>query len=267
MQICLAIVLVVIHCYSVSGAKQHVSCKPHDTEMPAAVRRIATFNQSTAYSYISFPAFVPSKMSKRRSTSMNTKAASCDQGALPQYFLLKSEPDDYSISDLQRDGTEEWNGIRNYQARNFLRTMKVGDRAFFYHSKAPTPALTGIVGTCRIARTAQPDQSALDPKSEYYDAKCTKENCKWDSVLVEYEQTFPVVLSLKELKEIATQDSTGTIARLALLKQSRLSVVPLNQEEWDEVMRLLELKIGSLAENTEMQKDTEDKRKRQRKSK
>jgi predicted RNA-binding protein with PUA-like domain len=166
-----------------------------------------------------------------------------------QYFLLKSEPNDYSITDLERDVREEWNGIRNYQARNFLRTMKVGDRAFFYHSKAATPALTGIVGTCRIVRGAQPDVTALDAKSEYYDAKCTKEDCKWDSVLVEFERSFPVVLSLKELKNVALKEPDGIIANLALLKQSRLSVVPLDREQWDEVIRLIDDKVANLEVN------------------
>ena len=143
---------------------------------------------------------------------------------------------------MQHDKTEEWDGVRNYQARNFLRSMNVNDRCFFYHSKTK-PALTGIVGTVRVARAAQPDPSACDPKSEYYDPKCTNETNKWSSVLVEYEQTFPVVLTLKELKQEAANDPDGLIANLALLKQSRLSVVPLTREQWDEVMRLIEVKI------------------------
>jgi len=160
-----------------------------------------------------------------------------------QYFLLKSEPDAYSIANMQEDKTEEWDGVRNYQARNFLRSMNVDDRCFFYHSKTK-PALTGIVGTVRVARTAQPDPSACDPKSDYYDPKCTDETNKWSSVLVEYEQTFPVVLTLKEIKQEASNDPDGLLANLALLKQSRLSVVPLTREQWDEVMRLIEIKVG-----------------------
>lgn len=158
-----------------------------------------------------------------------------------KYFLLKSEPDEYSIANLQQDKTEEWDGIRNYQARNFLRTMEVGDRAFFYHSHTK---LAGIVGTCRIARVAQPDASACDPKSDYYDPKCgtTPDSNKWSSVLIEYEQTFPVVLTLKEIKEAAENDPKGLIAQLPLLKQSRLSVVPLTREQWNELMKMIETK-------------------------
>lgn len=158
-----------------------------------------------------------------------------------QYFLLKSEPEEYSITNMQDDKTEEWDGVRNYQARNFLRSMNVDDRCFFYHSKTK-PALTGIVGTVRVARTVQPDPSACDPKSEYYDPKCTEETNKWSSVLVEHEKTFPVVLTLKEIKQEAANDPDGLLANLALLKQSRLSVVPLTSEQWDEVVRLIDIK-------------------------
>ena len=191
-------------------------------------------------------------MSKRRHSALNCHAADGDDRATKtasqsksndtQYFLLKSEPEEYSITNMQHDKTEEWDGVRNYQARNFLRSMNVNDRCFFYHSKTK-PALTGIVGTVRVARAAQPDPSACDPKSEYYDPKCTNETNKWSSVLVEYEQTFPVVLTLKELKQEAANDPDGLIANLALLKQSRLSVVPLTREQWDEVMRLIKVKI------------------------
>ncbi len=158
-----------------------------------------------------------------------------------KYFLLKSEPDEYSITNLKNDKTEEWDGIRNYQARNFLRAMQVGDRAFFYHSKTK---LAGIVGTCRIARVAQPDASACDPKSDYYDPKCTTtpDSNKWSSVLIEYEQTFPVVLTLKEIKNAAENYPEGLIAKLPLLKQSRLSVVPLTREQWNELMKMIETK-------------------------
>ena len=174
-------------------------------------------------------------------------------GSGMQYFLLKSEPEDYSITDMKRDVTEEWDGIRNYQARNHLCTMNVGDRAFFYHSKTNQP---GIVGTVTIARAAEPDASAYDPKSENYDPKSTKVNCRWESVLVEYEQSFPVVLTLKELKEAASKDPDGVIANLALLKQSRLSVVPITAEQWEVLMSMIEKKIrdeGQVVENDTME--------------
>jgi len=182
-------------------------------------------------------------MSTKRYVSVTVTSALASESADSvglQYWLLKSEESEYSISDMKRDGTEEWDGIRNYQARNHLRSMKVGDRAFFYHSKSSQP---GIVGTVTIARTAQPDATAYDPKSEYYDAKSTKDDCRWDSVKVQFEKTFPVVLTLKELKAAASSEPDGPIASLALFKQTRLSVVPLKSEQWQSVMAMIEEKV------------------------
>jgi predicted RNA-binding protein with PUA-like domain len=154
---------------------------------------------------------------------------------------------------MERDKREEWGGIRNFQARNYLRSMNVGDRAFFYHSKSST---TGIVGTVKIARVAQPDASALDPTSAYYDAKSTSESCRWDSVLIEYDQTFPLALTLKELKEEVANDPDGVIANMALFKQSRLSVVPLTLEQWEAVLTMVRHKVES-NEGKKRRKDTE----------
>lgn len=183
-----------------------------------------------------------------------------------QYFLLKSEPAEYSISDLQNDKTEEWDGIRNYQARNHLRSMRVNDRAFFYHSKTTKKPGPGIVGTVRIARTARPDASAFDKHSEYYDAKCTgSEDCRWVSVLVEFEQKFPVVLSLKELNKIKENDPKGVIAGIGLFKQSRLSVVPLTKEEWGELMRLIHRKMALEVDSGESEDEAKKTAKKARK--
>ena len=154
---------------------------------------------------------------------------------------------------MERDTREEWGGIRNFQARNYLRSMNVGDRAFFYHSKSST---TGIVGTVKIARVAQPDALALDPTSRYYDAKSTRGNCRWDSVLIEYEQTFPLALTLKELKEEVANDADGVIANMALFTQSRLSVVPLTSQQWEAVLTIIQNKNES-NEGKKRRKDTE----------
>jgi len=171
-------------------------------------------------------------MSKKR----NAVSAADDEHNGIQYFLLKSEPADYSIDDMKRDTREEWDGIRNFQARNILRSMKVGDRAFFYHSQTKVP---GIVGTVQIARIAAPDPTAYDPQSKYFDEKSTETNCRWDSVLVEYEQTFPIVLTLKELKDAVSLNPDGALANMALFKQTRLSVVPMSSEQWEEVMTMI----------------------------
>jgi len=193
------------------------------------------------------------KTTKRRVSTFSADSDETNNINAVQYFLLKSEPSEYSISDMERDTREEWGGIRNFQARNYLRSMKVGDRAFFYHSKSST---TGIVGTVKIVRTAQPDASALDPKSEYYDAKSSIENCRWDSVLIEHEQTFPLALTLKELKEEAANNPDGSISNMALFKQTRLSVVPLTFEQWEAVLKMVQNKNES-NEGNKRRKNTE----------
>lgn len=151
----------------------------------------------------------------------------------PVRFLLKSEPADYSVLDLQRDKTTEWDGVRNYQARNVLRSMRKGDRCWFYHSRCATPA---IVGTCRVARTAAPDRTALDPKHANYDPKSDPKNPKWDSVLLEFESVLDRPLSLAEIKLRAKTNET--IAGMKLLKQRRLSVMPIERPEYDELTRV-----------------------------
>lgn len=157
------------------------------------------------------------------------------------YFLLKSEPDEFSIHQLcsAQGSLEEWTGVRNFEARNILRDMKVGDRAFFYHSSCKVP---GIVGTVTIAREAQPDETALDPKNSGYDAKSTKELNRWDAVKVRLETIYPEIVTLKELKAQATVDPV--IADMTVLKRSRLSVTRVKPEEWQAVGTLLERKVS-----------------------
>lgn len=120
-----------------------------------------------------------------------------------------------------------------------MRQMKIGDQCWFYHSSCKTPA---IVGLCRIAREAQPDQTALDPQHENYDAKSTTiENCRWDSVLVEFDSIYETPITLKELREQAKQGNQ-VIAGMMLLRQSRLSVMPVTTQEWNAVQDLIQRK-------------------------
>mmetsp|Transcript_94697 Transcript_94697/g.273815 ORF Transcript_94697/g.273815 Transcript_94697/m.273815 type:complete len:196 (-) Transcript_94697:451-1038(-) len=149
------------------------------------------------------------------------------------YFLLKSEPDEFSIQDLQKCEEEEWDGVRNFQARNKIRLMKVGDLAFFYHSSCKVPA---IVGTMKIVREAAPDETALDPKHSGYDPKSTPDNCRWDAVRVRIQYIFDHPVTLKQLKERASTDEV--IADMSLLRQSRLSVHEVTTKQWDKVMEL-----------------------------
>ncbi|SME91605.1 MULTISPECIES: EVE domain-containing protein [unclassified Pseudomonas] len=146
------------------------------------------------------------------------------------YWLMKSEPDELSIEALGRLGEARWDGVRNYQARNFLRAMSVGDEFFFYHSSCPQP---GIAGIARIIAAAYPDPTALDPESHYYDPKATPEKNPWSAVDVAHVKTLPKVLDLGRLKQQAA------LAELPLVqKGSRLSVMPVTPEQWAAIVAL-----------------------------
>ena len=131
---------------------------------------------------------------------------------------MKSEPSDYSITDLEEDGNAMWDGVRNYQARNFLRQMEPDDLAFFYHSNVKNP---GIVGLMRIIETDIADPTQFDPKSKYYDEKSTPEQPRWQTVKVEFVEAFSTLLSLTELKEQFQPDDLWVVRR-----GNRLSVMP-----------------------------------------
>ena len=155
----------------------------------------------------------------------------------PTYFLLKSEPDEFSIQDLQKQQEEEWNGVRNFQARNKMRLMRKGDLAFFYHSSCKVPA---IVGTMRVVRETAPDVTALDPDHKGYDPKSTPENCRWDSVRVRIESIFENPVTLQQLKEASKSDET--IADTSLLRISRLSVHEVSSDQWEKIMAMANAK-------------------------
>ncbi|AIZ35095.1 EVE domain-containing protein [Pseudomonas parafulva] len=147
------------------------------------------------------------------------------------YWLMKSEPDELSSADLSRLGQARWDGVRNYQARNFLRAMSVGDEFFFYHSSCPQP---GIAGIARISAGAYPDPTALDPQSPYFDAKASADKNPWSAVDVEPVRTFDQVLELGQLKQ------QTALAELPLVqKGSRLSVMPVTTEQWQAICALV----------------------------
>ena len=148
------------------------------------------------------------------------------------YWLLKSEPESFSIDDLKNrpQQTEHWDGVRNYQARNFMRTMQVGDRGFFYHSNAKPP---GIVGVVEVVKTAYPDFTAWDIHSHHYDADSTPEHPRWFMVDVRFVKKFDRLISLDEIKQQAILREMA-IAR----KGSRLSITPVTPEEWDAVLNM-----------------------------
>ncbi len=151
----------------------------------------------------------------------------------PAYWLMKSEPNTYGIDDLARDAVEPWDGIRNYQARNFMRDgMKCGDLAFFYHSNCTVP---GIVGILEIVREAYPDHTAWDPESHYYDPRSSADKPRWLMVDVGYKKTFPKIISLAELRQ------HEALAEMRILqKGNRLSITPVSREEWDYICKLAE---------------------------
>ncbi len=150
---------------------------------------------------------------------------------MPHYWLLKSEPNTFSIDDLAKSPRQTtcWEGVRNYQARNFLRAMKREDHAFFYHSNAEPP---GIVGIVKIVKEAYPDHYALDPKSHYYDSKSTKESSRWFMVDIKLVEKITADLSLSELRKMPG------LERMELLRKgSRLSVQPVRAQEWNIILK------------------------------
>lgn len=147
------------------------------------------------------------------------------------YWLMKSEPDDYSIDDLQRDGTEPWDGIRNYQVRNMFRDdFKIGDKAFFYHSSCKVPA---VVGVMTISSAAYPDPTQFDPKAKYYDPKSPEEEPRWLLVDVAFDRKLDRPITLKELK------AHPALEEFRLNKRgNRLSIFPVDKAHWDVVLGL-----------------------------
>jgi predicted RNA-binding protein with PUA-like domain len=160
---------------------------------------------------------------------MNPKPTTQNPKSPPRHWLMKSEPDVYSIDDLKRDGRTPWTGVRNYQARNFMRDeMRVGDLVLFYHSNAEPP---GVAGIGQVACKTYPDFTARDPKSEYFDPKATDENPIWMMVEVKFVKKFDQVISLEQLKrEEALKDM------LVLKRGMRLSVQPVTVEHYNRIV-------------------------------
>lgn len=146
------------------------------------------------------------------------------------YWLMKSEPEVFSIDDLARrpNQTEHWDGVRNYQARNFLRAMRCGDHAFFYHSNCKPPGIAGIV---EIVREAYPDSTAWDPKSEYYDPASTSEQPRWYMVDVRLVRKLDRLITLDELKALPA------LADMPLVQRgNRLSVMLVTAGQWELIL-------------------------------
>lgn len=157
------------------------------------------------------------------------------------YWLLKSEPDVYSIDCLQKDGTTTWDGVRNYQARNFQMQMKVGEIALFYHSRSTPPSVAGL---CRISKKAYPDATAFDPQAKYYDPKSSPEAPRWFNVEVEYLCHLPQAVSLAEIRD------TKSLQSMVLVNNSRLSVQPVTLAEFRTICKMGGLSTPPAASRT-----------------
>lgn len=151
-----------------------------------------------------------------------------------KYWLMKSEPEEFSIDDLRKRSRrrDAWDGVRNYQARNMMRDeMKPGDLAFFYHSNCEVP---GIAGIMKIASDGYPDPTAFDPRDKHYDPKSDPDNPRWYLVDVTFERKLDRVIPLTELKEHAERLGDFALIR----KGNRLSVMPVTKKQWDYVLKL-----------------------------
>ena len=189
------------------------------------------------------------KMAPKRTRAVASAAASTknpkagDDDASSGLWLVKSEPDEFSLEDLRAShgGVAQWDGVRNAQARNLMKTMRVGDRAFFYHSSCKVPA---VVGICEIVKAAYPDPTALDPKAQGFDPKSTPCNNRWLCVDFEFIRAMSRTVTLSELRREAAgdgvtgEDGAKALASMTLLNRPRLSVQRVTRVEWEHVLRL-----------------------------
>ena len=149
------------------------------------------------------------------------------------YWLMKSEPDCFSIDTLKKEGTTIWDGVRNYQARNIMRDgMKQGDQVLFYHSNAKPPHIAGLAVIA--SKEPIPDPTQFDPKSEYFDGKSNKDNPRWMTVKVKFKKKFKEIIPLEQVK------SNPKLKDMMLVQRgSRLSVQPVKAKEWEEILAML----------------------------
>jgi len=149
---------------------------------------------------------------------------------MKKHWLFKSEPETYGINHLQQNCTTWWSGVRNYQARNFMRDdMSIGDIVFFYHSNIKTP---GIAGIARVSKMAEADLTQFDPKSEYYDPKATKDEPRWFCVEVAFVEKFKNFYSLEKIK------NNPHLQKMRILqKGNRLSITPISKKEYQTIVQ------------------------------
>ena len=155
---------------------------------------------------------------------------------MSKFWLIKSEPSEFSIDDLEKshNQTTYWDGVRNYQARNFMRDeMKIGDKVLFYHSNTEPNA---VVGVCEVVKEAYPDQTQFDLKNAHYDPKADKKNPPWFMVDIKLEKKFKKHVTLEEIKV------NSKLAKMRLVQRgNRLSVMPVTKEEYEEILKMSNL--------------------------
>ena len=144
------------------------------------------------------------------------------------YWLMKSEPEVFSIDHLKSVSKEPWDGVRNYQARNYMKDMKKGDKVFFYHSNCTPP---GIAGVMTVSKEAFPDHTALDPESKYFDPKSSPDNPRWFMVEVKFQKKFKNLIPLETLKQHEPLNDLPLVR-----KGNRLSIMPVSKECWDYIL-------------------------------
>lgn len=151
-----------------------------------------------------------------------------------QYWLMKSEPEDYSIDDLKRDGMTPWDGVRNYAARNNMRDeMNVGDRVLFYHSNVKPPVIVGIM---EVSSEPYPDPLQFDPDSKYFDEKSSEEDPTWQLVDVKFVQKFDKPVTRDELKE------AEELQDMELFRLNRVSITPVREKEYKKILEMAGVK-------------------------
>jgi predicted RNA-binding protein with PUA-like domain len=233
---------------SKKSASSASKVKVQSKKSASSASKVKVQSKKSAYSASKVKVQDSTKKPKTTETKTKAEAATKPEVDSPdkprgrQYFLMKSEPDSrfengmdmkFSFDDLKEspNQTAEWDGVRNYQARNIMRSMRVGDVALFYHSNCKPP---GIVGVCTIVREAYPDHTQFDPKNPHYAPKSTKESPIWDMVDVKFERQLRRYIPLDELKTHAGDGLAG----MALLSRGRLSVSPVSEAHYRFIMGL-----------------------------
>ncbi|GJJ73639.1 hypothetical protein EMPS_05997 [Entomortierella parvispora] len=180
------------------------------------------------------PAILKSSKSEQTAEAPKDQNVNGDKADRTSVWLMKSEPDTFSIDDLikSKDSTSQWDGVRNHEAKNLMKhNMKVGDTILFYHSNTKEP---GIVGLAKVAKDSYPDYTAFDPKSPYYDAKSTEDDPRWYMVDVKFDRKLRRVITLKEMQIYKDKE----LKNMRLLNRGRLSVLPVSNDELDFILKI-----------------------------